>query len=405
MTWANHLAKKTFIQCNTRYGMLIFFNIIHSIIASLCYFLSPYFVNNLHLSISQASAIIAFFSLGAIFGGLISGKLSDLFSPKLISILNILAEAAAFWTLPFLHSSLILMINAFILGFSSYGFMTANSIRILSLCGERKLFAINLLEISSNLGLGIAALSINLISIKIFHEVFNYATMFLLLLVIGLLLHQPKNNPRNAQDTSNNVKIIKFSNKKIIFFVFANLFFVGIIISQLGSNYAIYLQKQFPDYNFGGFGFIFALNTFVVVFLQIPISNMSKAYNNIFVIGLGVFLLGLGMAMLIFTHYFSWIIFACIVYTLGEILFFSIAQYTCYQATATHNKGQIQGLYRAIYASSRFIGPAMGGLIYQAFTAKILWTSCGVIGGLCLVSALYFNKLYTPASTSHLSHR
>src|SRR5579871_871037 len=104
----------------------IFINFVESILTGLCYFLPLYFVNELNLSVATAGMIISFYGLGTILGGFIGGKISDKTSPGLVSILCMLLQATAFIALIRLQSAYLLMLDLFIIGMASYGFITAN---------------------------------------------------------------------------------------------------------------------------------------------------------------------------------------------------------------------------------------------------------------------------------------
>jgi hypothetical protein len=50
------------------------------------------------------------------------------------------------------------------------------------------------------------------------------------------------------------------------------------------------------------------------------------------------------------------------------------------------------GLYRAVYASSRALGPAAGSLIYYKTSGDTLWLICGAIGITALISCVLLNS-------------
>jgi MFS family permease len=85
-------------------------------------------------------------------------------------------------------------------------------------------------------------------------------------------------------------------------------------------------------------------------------------------------------------------IFSCIIYTMGEIIFFSVSQLVCYENGLQNKKGTSLGLYRMVYASSRVLGPTIGGFVYSLFGASVIWTASGVIGVMCLLGCLYFKN-------------
>lgn len=89
--------------------------------------------------------------------------MSDKISPVLICIFSLMLEGIAFICLIFLDSPPLLSLDLFLLGTATYSLITSTYILTLSACQENKsqrLKAINILETTSNLGLGLAALLI-----------------------------------------------------------------------------------------------------------------------------------------------------------------------------------------------------------------------------------------------------
>ncbi|EKD71600.1 MAG: multidrug resistance protein, MFS family, partial [uncultured bacterium] len=162
---------------------------IESTLIGICYFISLYFVGVLHLSIANAGMIMSCYGIGTIFGGSIGGTLSDLMSPRIVSIGNLLLQSIGFFTLMAANSPYILMIALLIIGFGSYGFITSNHTwTLLHSQQNQRLKTINILDASSNLGLGISGVIISLLSMESFHKLFLIAGVTLLSLTAYLAL-------------------------------------------------------------------------------------------------------------------------------------------------------------------------------------------------------------------------
>lgn len=394
ITWINHYLKH-YSGLSKPVFYILLLQFFDSIIISICYFLPLFFVNQLKFDIVLASYVIAFFSLGTVFGGIIGGKIADKITPVKTVIISLILQGLAFLCLAYIRFSYALMLDLLILGIATYSFNTANFLWALSYCGQdpqQKLKVITLLDTSSNLGLGISALFIGLFITKSLFFLAIFSGISLLMISINLLklknenfihISPPENNMQEFEITESHSKLL-------MCYVLFSLFLSGLIISQLGSTYSIYLHELFPQKQFSGFGLLFALNTFLIVVAQTPLANYCYRFNRIFIIGIGVFLLGSGMCMLSFSISYLLAMLACIIYTIGEMLFFSVAQLTYYENTPVSKKGFFLGIYRMIYASSRVLGPAAGGYIYQQFGSTTLWNLCGIIGLICFLTAIYF---------------
>lgn len=377
--------------------VMILLHFINSLFISICYFLPLYFVTQLSFDIRTASYIIAFYGLGTVAGGVIGGGTSDKVSPHFVAILSLIMQAFAFLLLPILHSPDSLMLILFLLGISTYSFMTANFLWALSFCHDnesQKIKTINILDTVSNLGLGFAAIFISLIHFSALPKLATFAAISLFFMA-GILFFKSPNICSIKIEPVTKSKHTRLSPKQAhsLSMLILILFFIGLIISQLSSTYSIHLDNLFPRYHFGGFGLMFALNTFLIVLLQTPLANYCQSYHRFSVIGIGGFLLGLGMFILSLTQSYFFIVIACVIYTFGEILFFSVAQLICYENAPVDKRGWILGIYRMVYAASRIIGPVTGSYIYQQLGSAFLWNSCGAIGAFCLLSAIYTRRL------------
>lgn len=378
----------------------IFINLVESTLVGICYFLPFYFVNELNLSIATAGVIISFYGLGTMIGGFIGGKLSDKTSPGFISVLCLLTQAAAFVALTQFHSIYFLMLNLLIIGMASYGFITANYLWVLEQCHQEseKLKAVSILGTVANLGLGIAAIIISSLSHFSFHYILLIFSAALFAAAIYFSFQERKETPVDPLDKNNNVATQQNEftavqkNKKIFRVVLSCLFLVGLIIAQMGSTYPIYIHDAFPEMGINGFSLLFGMNAFFIVFVQTPLVNLFNDDNKMLVLGAGTFLVGFGMFMLIFSMNFFLAIISCLIYTVGEMLFFSMSQLVCYQQSKKNKKGYSFGLYRMIYAFARFVGPVTGGLVYQLLGGNVIWYLCGFIGVIGLSICVRYKK-------------
>jgi predicted MFS family arabinose efflux permease len=402
----NHLAtfSKSYLNNFRGLPIIAWQGIILCLIDSLCigafYFFTTYFVENLHFSVSAAGTIISFYGLGAIAGGYLGGRLSEKIPPSLIAAACLMLQATGYLALAKISSLHVLRIDAFILGMAAYGFITANYLNLLNSCQNLdQLKVINWLSTVSNLGMGISALLIGFYSAIGLKNIFMIFSGILLLLSGYLLTRHIifRDDPLiQKKPPTFSCTVVVNNNQPILFnlFMFSTIFSSGIIISQISSTYSLFVQSTFPQLGIKAFSILFSINTLFIILFEVQIGAIFNCYNKILMMGLGSFLLGLGMLMLSFKINFAGAILACIVYSIGEILFFCMAQLLCYQKQQKNNKGRGLGMFRTIYATSRAIGPTLGCYIYYQFSSYSLWYVCAVIGIGCLLGSNYFKQYY-----------
>lgn len=373
----------------------VYVSLIESIFIGVFYFLSIYFVKELHFNVASAGMIISFYGVGAILGGYLGGRLSDATSPSGVMIVSMIVQSAGYFLLAHSTTMMPLSCIVFLLGVAGYSFITANYLWVLSECQQEneRLKAINLLSTSSNLGLGISAMIISTFSPHYFNYIFETTACILLVLAAWVYFLENKKAIKgivNSVITSDNAEKIGNAEQtrwKIPATLICVLL-VGAVVAQISSTYPIYIQTRFSSMGMQAIGILFALNSFLVVLLEVPLGNWVKSANKMKMVGVGSALIGVGMSMLAFAQTYMIAIIACVTYTIGEIFFFCMAQLVCYQEGRAHRKGKSLGLFRTTYAMSRVLGPFAGGLVYYHFGGNMVWYLSGVIGIACLMLCL-----------------
>ena len=396
----NYIASYSGLQKSCWKGFVISF--IESTLIGVYYFLSIYFVDVLHINIATAGVMISFYGLGTIFGGFIGGKLSDHISPSRVTMVSLLIQSILFFILVKIKSIFLISADLFILGIATYSFITANYTWILNQCKNselNKLKAINILNVASNLGIGLSAIIISVLAAYGFDYIFNVSSILLFALAL-ILLMQEIQSPTETNNTGINKRLSHTltktpaanKNKIVLILVYICLFFTGMIVSQISTTYPIFLKEKYPYLGVYAFSILFSLNTILVIIFQNYLVNMFHEVNKLVMIGTGSFLIGVGMLFLNFSYIYPIAFLACIIYSAGEMLFFSLVQLFCYERGEETKKGSSLGKYRMVYASSRFVGPIAGGYIYNALGGNMLWYISSIIGITFLVLCIYYRE-------------
>lgn len=382
-----------------------------SIVAGLIFFISIYFTSVLKLNIGIAGTIVSCYGVGNVLGGIIGGRLCDRYSPNIISFSCAFIQSICFFILTKITAIHLLMMLLLIMGMCNYGFITSMSVFVLGLCKQEEMLrlkAINIMAMASNFGIGLSALLIAVMYKAGFHLIFNLASLLLIVVVIYLLgiyyqqwCHAQKNlslsNTNKKQQYHDN-KINELNhnnikpNYKIIYLVLSCVFAIGLIVAQRRTTYPIYLHMLFPGSGIKAVSILLALNPALIVFFQTPLVGWFGQFNKVMLVGIGAFLMGFGMLMLNFSAVYIAAILACIIYTAGEMLFFSSAQLVCYESGAPKKKGHSLGIYKTTYAMSTVMGPTIGGFAYHYFGGHAVWYGCGLIGLLCFVGCYWFKN-------------
>ncbi|MDF1795371.1 MAG: MFS transporter [Coxiellaceae bacterium] len=359
----------------------------------LAFYLSIYLVSTLHYSVVSAGIVLSCYGVGTMLGGIVGGKLSDKIAPTKVIIASLLIESILFNALPSFKQLHVIMLIAALLGVCTYMFKTANTIQLIRSCSSDnnhdRITAINILYTATNIGIGTSALLIGLFAHYGFSYLFYAGGMMTLLLAIHQMffINHSENThligkPTDSQQDNR-------QNKKIFFTVLVSLFITGLIIAQLRTTYSIYIHNLFPQYGLHGIGLLLAINPALIILFQTPLTSAIKHFNKFDIIGIGVALMGMGCLLLNFITSFVFAALAYMVYTAGEMLFFSMAQYVCYESSPPQHKGNTLGIFQSTYAASLVVGPSIGGIIYHHLSPHWLWYACGLVGFIALLICFY----------------
>jgi MFS family permease len=131
------------------------------------------------------------------------------------------------------------------------------------------------------------------------------------------------------------------------------------------------------------FGLLIGLNGLLVLMLELPITGAVARRRPEYVLAIGNLLTGTGLALTGFATDMIWLSATVLMWTLGEMMYSSMANAYMSGLAPPSMVGRYQGLYGAVFTMGTGVGAAIGGVIY-ATSPWALWALVGVAG---LVSA------------------
>lgn len=367
-------------------------------------FLSLYLINDLHFNVMQVGAIITCIGIGGIIGSYISGILCDKRSELNICIISLLINATALFLLIFPTQLIFLILIAFTLGLSNASFAPANRVLLMKYVAPKDQYRINSFRyMIINLGFGIGVLACGFLATISYHLVFFFNAFATFLAASVLFFHSFSSRAKNKQGKLKHSKVDEISQNQVfkanIYWLYLALLFATLIFSQLRATYPIYLDMSYhlsPSL----FSYLFLINTACIVIFQVPLlAFLKKKLNILMITGSGVFFIGFGMFLLPFGDSYYYAICSCLVWTLGELLFFSTIQVLIFEKASQHAKGKAMGVYQMITAFGNMSGPALGSWLYHFMNSTVLWYCCGLLGG---ISFLIFLFTYLTQSTERI---
>ena len=142
------------------------------------------------------------------------------------------------------------------------------------------------------------------------------------------------------------------------------------------------------------YGLAIAVNGFLIVLISIPVSNLAGHWPRFGSMAVSAIFLGLGFGFTALANSYPLFALSVGIWTLGEIVASAVAPAIIADLAPVELRGLYQGIFGSAWGLAFFIGPLLGGWIYEHLGANPLWIGCLGLGTLL---SLGFLGLSAPA--------
>jgi len=357
-------------------------------------YLMLYLTQDLNLNPATAGRIISLYGLGAVFGTLLGGWLSDEWGPIRVQLFSLVGAGVIFCALAFVHQVWGIAVLTFILAVIAEAFRPANATATADITDPSlRPRAFALLRLAINLGFAIGPV-IGGILARI-----NYSLLFwvdgltcfaagaYLYYVykhdLGIVKHIPEHEKNSARMPWND---------GIYLFVLFLLFISGVIFFQIFNSWPLDLKENYGFLE-NRIGPLMAINAILIILLEMPLIHRLERYRPIKIIGLGTFILAIGVSLLPFGTSYLWVAFTVVVWTVGEMLCFPLVVAFIANRSTDANRGKYLGMFNFTFSVSMIVSPSLGAWVYEQYGPNVLWHSIGFLGFFMLSGFMMVNKL------------
>ena len=336
-------------------------------------FLAIYLTNAKGISAGVTGAIIGTSALVGVFASFIGGNLSDRYGRKKIMLAFIIVWICVFIGFGFAeHVLAFFLLNA--LNGMCRSFFEPTSRALLSdlTKPEHRLMMFNLRYGAINVGVAIGPLvGLQVGTAESTTPFFIAAIMYALYTIVLALqfskyrIGEEKTEKTERVTLMDSLRIIR---KDIVFLVAL----IGIIISTAGyAQFSSTLSQYFANSHLfeNGvklFSYALTLNAITVVVVQYPLIQVCKKYTPLVSIMIGTLLVSVGLCGFGFAGS-MWAVFVCtIIFTIGEVLMFSMTDVFIDQIAVANLKGTYFGAM-GFSGIGAVIGPWFGGLLLDHY--------------------------------------
>ena len=128
------------------------------------------------------------------------------------------------------------------------------------------------------------------------------------------------------------------------------------------------------------YGQAIAINGLLIVLVSLPVSNLAVRWRRFPALAASAVFLAFGFGLTGLADS-MWLFGASVaVWTVGEIIGATISPAVVADLSPIDFRGLFQGVYGAAWGLSAFIGPLLGGWVYQNLGPQALWFGCFGLG-------------------------
>ena len=174
------------------------------------------------------------------------------------------------------------------------------------------------------------------------------------------------------------------------FLIYLALTFTSaLVFFQFFTTYPLYLNEYYGLKEFE-IGMVYAINTVMIVFLEMLLVERAKNWNLILSVAWGSFLICLGFGVLPLSSSVWFCVLSMVVLTVGEMLHSPMSSSWVSQRSENRDTGKYMGWYTMSYSLAFIFGPVSGGWLYER-DQSLVWYVAIAIGVFVFAGFLLLN--------------
>ena len=346
-------------------------------------FMTLYLTSQRAIPVSQAAMMVSLFGAGSFAAQLAGGELSDRLGRRPVMLLSFLVTPVFMMVLAYAKVLPLIAVSTLFVGFFTDLYRPAVSAAVADLVApEARTRGYGYIYWAINLGAALAPVIAGLMADRSYLILFaaDAATTlaFGLIVLFGYRETRPPEAALHAAHTDLGQRAAQLRRSPILLWFSLLSLFTGIIYSQ--GNVTLPLDMAAHGLRPADYGFAISINGFLIILTTIAVSNMAVKWPRFPTMAAAVLLLGAGFGFTGLASSLSMFALSVAIWTLGEIVATSVAPTIIADLSPIELRGLFQGIYGSSWGLAFFLGPLLGGWIYERFGAPILWAGCLVTG-------------------------
>ena len=345
-------------------------------------FLTLYLTQERGLSVSQAAFMVSLFGLGSFTAALVGGELTDRLGRRPVMLLSFLLAPVTMIALGLVRPLTFLAPLVYLQGFLTDLHRPAVNAMIADLVpSEQRPRAFGYLYWAINLGFAAAPILAGVMAR------FDYLLLFvgdaITTFVFGLIVFfgVRETRPQQAQTaarTSLNQRITQVRRVPLMLLFTCLALGSGLIYMQ--AHVTLPVDMAVHGLGPEQYGLALAVNGLLIVLVSLPVSNLAVRWRRFPAMAASALFLALGFGLTGLANTLLLFGLSVAVWTVGEIIGAALSPAIVADLSPIELRGLFQGVYGSAWGLSAFIGPLLGGWVYQNLGPQALWFGCFGLG-------------------------
>ena len=353
-------------------------------------FLMIYVSGELNLSLSTVSTLITINAITGLFASFIAGTISDRLGRKLVMVFSLALNGIGYLMMSQASSYLGFALIMLLMGASNPLYQVGSDAMLADMIiPEKRTSAYAIIRMVNNAGIAVGPAMGGFLASRSYNYAFLGAAagMIIYSLLLFLRAHETLNKAYRPLSAPEKERFGGYGRvfKDRPYVLFAVLVGLGLTApSMLWTLYAVYTK-----FNFGLpenlYGWLPTTNALMCVFVQFPVTNLTRRFPPLPVIGTGMLIYALGVGSVAIMNSFWGFWASMVLLTFGELtLIPTVSKYIADRAPADM-RGRYMSFYWFAWAIARGAAPLIGGFLNDNISPRSIW-----LGGLTIGLASTF---------------
>jgi MFS family permease len=345
-------------------------------------FLTLYLTGQLGLSVATGALFVSVLGAGSFIAQLFGGELADRLGRRPVMMLSFFASPLAMIAVGLVRDPGLLVVALFALGFFMSLYRPAVSAAVIDLVpAERRTRAFGLIYWAINFGAALAPILAGLLANLDYFLIFLGDALTTAVFGVIVLLRVPETQSAEhaiAARQPMRARAGQAARDPMLLFFFLLSLFVGMIYSQ--GEVTLPLDMAAHGLLPSDYGLAIAVNGALIVLVTLQVARLVERWPRYATMALAALLLGIGFGLTQFAGALPLYALTVAVWTLGEVIGAAVAPVIVSEMSPPALRGLYQGIWGSSWGLAFFIGPALGGFVFQNYGPGVLWGAAFALG-------------------------